>query len=61
MRDVGLPRSRRAVLKRQQETFNHVRALGLDLLEGRTAPRSPIPLTAFFSQRPLVDSDDQRC
>jgi len=61
MRDVGLPRSRRNVLKRQQETFNRVRAGALDLLEGRSVPRDPIPLTEFFSERPLAEPPGPPC
>jgi flavin-dependent dehydrogenase len=61
MRDVGLPRSRRTVLKRQQETFNHVRATGLDLLEGSASLRAPIPLTTFFAPRALADPDPAPC
>lgn len=58
MRDVGLPRARRDVLKRQQRTFNHVSAMGLDLLEGTSRPRKPIPLTGFFGERPFPLGDD---
>ncbi|HVP31497.1 MAG TPA: NAD(P)/FAD-dependent oxidoreductase [Myxococcota bacterium] len=67
MRDVGLARTRRDVLKRQQATFNHVRAATLDLLAGRPSPRPSIPLTAFFSERPysadlaLGEADAARC
>lgn len=62
MRDVGLPRARRDVLKRQQRTFNRVSAAALDLLEGAPRPRAPIPLTGFFAERPfpLGESDAAR-
>jgi len=59
MRDVGLPRSRREVLKRQQQTFNRARARGLDLLEGRSRDRAPIPLTGFFADRDFPLGDDE--
>lgn len=51
--DVGLERSRRAILKRQQTTFNQAFAEGLDLVEGRSGARPPVPLAAFFSPRLL--------
>jgi len=57
MRDVGLPRARRDVLKRQQRTFNKVAAAGLDLLEGATRPRPQIPLTGFFAEHPFPLGD----
>lgn len=53
MREVGLPRRRRDVLKRQQETFNRIRAAALDLIDGVPSPREPVPLTRFFADRPL--------
>lgn len=53
MRDVGLPRVRRDVLKRQQRTFNQVAAAGLDLLEGTAREREQIPLTGFFADDPF--------
>lgn len=57
--DVGLERTRRTMLKRQQETFNKVWNAGLDLCEGRHRERSNLPLTAFFSPT-LLDACDVR-
>ena len=56
VREIGVPISRRADLKRQSGLFNAARLQGLELL-GDTAdgvPRVPIPLSRFAGRDPLV-------
>jgi flavin-dependent dehydrogenase len=54
--EVGLPRTRRKMLKKAGELFNVVRGRALDLLE--VSPdaglRAPLALSAFLSDRPLA-------
>jgi flavin-dependent dehydrogenase len=54
--EVGTPRSREVVLARTAETFNQIRDRALDLLEDAPAPsaRTPLPLAAFMTSRPLA-------
>lgn len=49
--DVGLPRSRRTMLKKTGELFNVVRGRALDLLEGSAKERKPLALSAFLGAR----------
>ncbi|HBZ69917.1 MAG TPA: electron transfer flavoprotein [Deltaproteobacteria bacterium] len=54
--EVGLPRTRRKMLKKAGELFNVVRQRALDLLEvsPEARLRAPLALSAFLSDRPLA-------
>ena len=52
--EVGLPRTRRKMLKKAGELFNVVRQRALDLLEAPSEARATLPLSAFLSDRPLA-------
>lgn len=54
--EVGLPRTRRKMLKKAGELFNVVRQRALDLLEvsPEARVRAPLALSAFLADRPLA-------
>jgi len=54
--ELGLPRSRRTMLKKTADIFNVVRREALDVLdvEPGSPARAPLPLSEFMGRRPIV-------